>query len=194
MVESESQSKLTLELQAWGQGDQQARERIVPIVYEELRRLARRYMRNESPGRTLQASALVNEAYLRLVDVQNVDWRDRTHFFAVSARIMRRILVDGARARTAGKRGGGAPHVSLDQAPEVSVARSEELIALDEALDQLAEVDERKARVVELRFFTGLSVKETAAALEVSEPSVLRDWKLAKAWLLRAISGEPDQA
>ena len=146
-------------------------------------------MRAENPGRTLQASALVNEAYLRLIDIHDVDWRDRTHFFAVSARIMRRILIDAARARTAGKRGGGALQISLEQAPEVSVERARELIALDEALCRLAEVDPRKAQVVELRFFSGLSVKETAAALNISPPSVLRDWKLAKAWLLREIAG-----
>ena len=182
-------SKLTRELQAWGRGDAEARERIIPVVYEELRRLARRYMRMENPGRTLQASALVNEAYLRLIDIQAVDWRDRTHFFAVSARIMRRILIDAARARAAAKRGGGALQISLEQAPEVSVERAQELIALDEALCQLAAVDPRKAQVVELRFFSGLSVKETAAALDISPPSVLRDWKLAKAWLLREIAG-----
>ena len=182
-------SKLTLELKAWGRGDVEARERIIPVVYEELRRLARRYMRDEGPGRTLQTTALVNEAYLRLIDIENVNWQDRTHFFAVSARIMRRILVDSARARKAGKRGGGAPHISLEQAPEVSTQRAEELIALDEALDKLSEVDARKAQVVELRFFSGLSVEETAAALDVSSRSVVRDWNLAKAWLMRELQG-----
>ena len=189
-VVASAPSKLTLELKAWGRGDTEARERIIPVVYEELRRLARRYMRDEGPGRTLQTTALVNEAYLRLIDIENVNWQDRTHFFAVSARIMRRILVDSARARKAGKRGGGAPHISLEQAPEVSTQRAEELIALDEALDKLSEVDGRKAQVVELKFFSGLSVEETAAALDVSSRSVVRDWNLAKAWLMRELEGE----
>jgi len=180
-------SNVTRELRAWGRGDFEARERLIPVVYDELRRLARRYLRNEKPERKLQTAALVHEAYLRLVDVHDVDWRDRTHFFAVSARIMRRILVDMARARTAGKRGGGAPHLSLEQAPEVSTDRTEELVALDEALDRLSELDPRKARVIELRFFGGLDVNETAAALNISAPSVIRDWKLARAWLSREI-------
>ncbi len=181
--------QVTALLKAWSGGDDSARESLIPAVYGELRRMARRYMRNESPGGTLQTSALINEAYLRLIDVESVNWQDRTHFFAVSARIMRRVLVDAARSRAAAKRGGNAPHVSLDQAPQVSTQRAGELIALDEALERLAAVDPRKEQVVELRFFSGLSVEETAAALAISPQSVMRDWKLAKAWLLRELGG-----
>jgi RNA polymerase sigma factor (TIGR02999 family) len=145
-------------------------------------------MRQQLPGQTLQTTALVNEAYLRLVDVEGVRWQDRTHFFAVSAQIMRRILVDYARARLADKRGGSIPHVYLDESMDASPQSSEDLIALDDALNALEEMDPRKARVVELRFFAGLSVERTAEALEISAPSVKRDWRLAKAWLSRELS------
>jgi RNA polymerase sigma factor (TIGR02999 family) len=145
-------------------------------------------MRQQLPGQTLQTTALVNEAYLRLVDVEGVRWQDRTHFFAVSAQIMRRILVDSARARLAEKRGGSAPHVQLDESMDAAPQSSEDLIALDDALNALEEMDPRKARVVELRFFAGLSVEQTAEALKISAPSVKRDWKLAKAWLSRELS------
>ena len=151
--------------------------------------MARHHMRGENPGHTLQTTALVNEAYLRLVDGASVSWRDRAHFFAVSAQIMRRILVDAARARTTAKRGGIVPRVRLDDVPDVSTERAGELLALDEALNNFAQVDPRKAQVIELRFFGGLSVKETAAVLKISPQSVMRDWKLAKAWVLRELGG-----
>ena len=158
------------------------------MVYTELHQIAHRHMRQQLPGQTLPTTALVNEAYLRLVDVEGVRWQDRTHFFAVSAQIMRRILVDYARARLADKRGGSIPHVYLDESMDASPQSSEDLIALDDALNALEDMDPRKARVVELRFFAGLSVEQTAEALEISAPSVKRDWKLAKAWLSRELS------
>lgn len=175
-------------LRAWGDGDQAALHELTPLVYTELHQIAHRHMRQQLPGQTLQTSALVNEAYLRLVDVEGVRWQDRTHFFAVSAQIMRRILVDSARAHLADKRGGRLPHVYLDESTDASPQRGEELIALDDALNALEEVDPRKARVVELRFFAGLSVEQIAEALKISAPSVKRDWKLAKAWLARELS------
>jgi RNA polymerase sigma factor (TIGR02999 family) len=184
--------EITILLKAWGAGDQGALNRLTPLVYDELRRMARRYMRRERAGNTLQTTALINEAYLRLVDAQSVDWQDRVHFFAVSAKVMRRILVDAARARGSAKRGGlvirvdHSTAVDLDQIPEVG--RSAELIALDDALNALAEIDPRKARVIELRFFGGLSVEETGGVLGISPQSVLRDWKLAKVWLIREMA------
>jgi len=150
--------------------------------------MAHRYMRKENPGNTLQTTALVNEAYMQLVDADTVDWQDRAHFFAVSAQMMRRILVDAARARTSDKRGGAVARMSLNESIDGMEDRSSELIALDDALDALAKMDPRKARVVEMRFFGGLSVAETAAVLNISEPSVLRDWKLARAWLTREMA------
>lgn len=182
-------TQITALLRAWRGGDQEARDQLVPVVYPELRRLAQRYMRRERSGHTLQTTALVNEAYLRLVDISGVTWQDRAHFFAVSAQIMRRILVDAARARITAKRGSGAPRVNLDEVPDVSSVRAGELTAIDEALTRLAQVDARKAQVIELRFFGGLSVEETAEVLKISPQSVMRDWKLAKAWLLRELSG-----
>ena len=167
---------------------------LTPLVYDELRRLARRYMRNERAGNTLQTTALVNEAYLRLVDAKRVAWQDRVHFFAVSAQMMRRILVDAARARGSAKRGGQVKRVNhstafnLDEIPDVSTGRDRELVAIDDALNTLAEMDPRKARVIELRFFGGLSVEETAEILKISPQSVMRDWKLAKAWLMRELA------
>jgi len=175
-------------LRAWGDGDRTALDRLTPLVYHELHDIAHRYMRRQPSGQTLQTSALVNEAYLRLVDVEGVRWEDRTHFFAVSAQIMRRILVDSARAHLADKRGGLFKHVSLDESMDVSPQGSGDLIALDDALKALEEMDPRKARVVELRFFAGMSVEQTAETLRISVPSVKRDWKLAKAWLTREMS------
>jgi RNA polymerase sigma-70 factor, ECF subfamily len=180
-------------LRAWGAGDQAALDRVTPHVYEELRHIARRYIHRERPGNSLQATALVNEAYLRLVDVAGVSWKDRVHFFAVCAQMMRRILVDAARARASAKRGGQAQRVAhssvvnFDEIADVSSKRGNELIAVDDALTALAQIDPRKARIIELRFFGGLSVEETAEALEVSPQTVLRDWKLAKAWLQREL-------
>jgi len=173
-------------LVAWGQGDQQALDQLTPLVYKELRRLAQWHMNGERPGHTLQATALVNEAYLRLVDINQIQWQDRAHFFAMAARQMRRILIDAARARGNQKRGGDVRKVSLTQGLSVP-DRPEDLIALDEALEALGEVDERRARVVEMRFFGGLSVREVAEVLKVSPDTVMRDWKLAKAWLGREL-------
>jgi len=181
--------EITRLLKAWGGGDPDALNRLTPLVYSELRRAARRYMRRERAGNTLQTTALINEAYLRLVDAQNAGWQDRAHFFAVSAQFMRRILVDAARARGSAKRGGlavRADHstaINLDEIP--AAGRSAELVALDDALNALAQIDPRKARVIELRFFGGLSVEETARVVGVSPQSVLRDWKLARVWLKR---------
>jgi RNA polymerase sigma-70 factor (ECF subfamily) len=173
----------------WRKGDLAALERLVPLVHEELRRVARRHMAHERAGHTLQATALVNEAYVRLIDIKHVNWQDRAHFFAMSSRLMRRILVDFARAKGYQKRGGDAQKVSLDEALVVSREPARELVALDAALTALAAFDARKAQVVEMRFFGGLSVEETAEALKVSVDTVMRDWKLAKAWLLRELSG-----
>jgi RNA polymerase sigma-70 factor, ECF subfamily len=173
-------------LVAWGKGDPAALEELTPVVYDELRRLARHYMANERTGHTLQATALVNEAYMRLVDIHKVQWQNRAHFFAMSARLMRRILVDSARSRKYQKRGAGAQKVSLDERLMVAEP-GRDLVALDDALEELAKVDERKSKVVEMRFFGGLSVEETAEALSVSVDTVMRDWKLAKAWLLREL-------
>jgi RNA polymerase sigma factor (TIGR02999 family) len=182
---------------AWSQGDEAALDQLIPLVHEELRRLARRYMRRERgqrAARTLQTTALVNEAYLRLIDAQRVQWQNRTHFFAIAARLMRRILVDYARAQNNAKRGGGLPQVALDDAPELAAERAPDLVALDDALNALSRIDERKSRVIELRFFGGLSVEETAEVLKVSPDTVMRDLRLAKAWLLRELSGEENDA
>jgi len=190
-VEPVDPIEITRLLRAWGSGDKAALEKLTPQVYDELRRMAHRYMRNERTDQTIQATALVNEVYLRLVDVTGAGWQDRVHFFAVSANIMRRILVDQARARFSAKRGGADYKVNLDDAPEVAApGRDREIVALDDALKLLAEMDPRKARVIELRFFGGLSVEETAEVLEISAQSVMRDWKLAKAWLQREMKKE----
>ena len=181
-------SQTTQLLKAWAQGDQAALQQLTPRVYDELRRIAGHFMQNERQGRTLQATALVHEAFLRLIDVTNVDWQHRAHFFAISATMMRRILVDRARKRGADKRGGKLPRVNLQDIPDVRSARARELIALDEALNALDEIDARKARVIELRFFGGLSVEETAEVLKVSPDTVMRDWRLARAWLLAEMS------
>ncbi len=187
----EGSREITRLLRAWGAGDAEALERLIPHIYNDLRRAARRHMRNERPGNTLESTALVHEAFLRLVDVHGADWKDRAHFFAVASQMMRRILVDAARARVSAKRGGhlqreehsGAP--DLDRIPDLSSSRDSELVAIHDALDGLVRIDVRKARVVELRFFGGLSVDETAVVLGVSPQTVMRDWKLAKAWLAR---------
>src|SRR5712691_2600809 len=183
-------SETTQLLRAWANGDASALERLTPRVYLELRRLAGRCMHNQPAGRTIQTTALVHEAYLRLVDLKQVDWRDRAHFFACSAQIMRRILLDAARKRVAAKRGGGSPRINLDEIPDVSSRRASEMIALDDALTALAEVQPRKARIVELRFFAGLSVEETAVVLKVSTDTVMRDWRLAKLWLRAELSAK----
>lgn len=175
--------EVTQLLIAWSNGDSNALERLIPAVYGELRRLARRYMKRESPGHTLQTTALVHEAYLRLIEQKDVKWQNRAQFFAISAQLMRRILVGMARARHADKRGGEARRISFDEALTVSDGFASELVSLDEALNELAELDPRRCRVVELRYFGGLSVEETAEVLKISPETVTRDWKRAKAWL-----------
>jgi RNA polymerase sigma factor (TIGR02999 family) len=186
-------AEITTLLKAWSNGDRSALDRLTPLLYDELRRLAHRYMRHERAGNTLQTTALVNEAYLRLVDVKGVDWRDRIHFLAVAARIMRRVLVDAARRRASAKRGGGMARVDhstpvdLDQLAATGFQRAIELCALDDALETLAHMDARRAQVIELRFFGGLTVEETAEVLKISPQSVMRDWKLARAWLAREL-------
>ncbi len=177
-------SETTRLLGAWAGGDRAALDRLTPRVYDELRRMARNFMRRERNGRTIQATALVHEAFLRLVEVDNVNWEQRAHFFAVCAQVMRRILLEGARRRATSKRGGGWERVTLTGIGEADGRGAKELIALDEALTRLAEADPRKAQVVELRYFGGLSVEETATVLKVSADTVARDWRSARAWLL----------
>ncbi|HEY0172282.1 MAG TPA: sigma-70 family RNA polymerase sigma factor [Pyrinomonadaceae bacterium] len=186
-----STQEITRLLADWGGGDDAALEKLTPLVYAELRRIARRQMRDERPGHTLQATALVNEAFLRLGGGEGGDFHDRAHFYAVCAQVMRHVLIDHARTRTRDKRGGGAAHVALDEAAVVpDGGGADELVALDEALRGLEEFDPQKARVVELRYFGGLSIEETAEVLGVSPTTVRREWRRAKAWLYRAISGE----
>ena len=186
--------EITRLLKAWRHGDSAAFDRLTPLVYEPLRRMARGYMRNERPGHTLQATALVNEAFLRLVDTRDLHWTDRAHFYAVCARVMRRILIDAARSRAATKRGGQAERaehttaINLDDFPHPVTEVSAQVCALDEALDSLARIDSPLAQVVELRFFGGLSVEETGELLQVSPQTVMRDWKLARAWLARELT------
>jgi RNA polymerase sigma factor (TIGR02999 family) len=182
-----SSHEVTQLLLAWSDGDQAALEQLTPLVYRELRRLARGYMRQERPDHILQTTALINEAYLRLIDWKDVRWQNRAHFFGVAAQLMRRILVDFARASHQAKRGGAMRQVSLDEAAAVSVERAAEFIALDEALSRLAIIDQRRSRMVELRFFGGLSEEETAEALKVSPRTVRREWSLARAWLYREL-------
>ena len=186
-----SSQEITNWLLAWSDGDRDALDRLIPLVHGELLRLAKRYMKRERRRArhdgTLQTTALVNEAYLRLIDTGNVQWRNRAHFFAISARLMRQILVDYARSRNYVKRGGEAQHVSLEEVAAYSVERAPDFVALDDALTALALVDERKSRVVELRFFGGLSVAETAEVLKVSPDTIKRDWRLAKSWLLHQL-------
>jgi len=181
-------SQVTSLLQAWSLGDEQALQQLIPLVYEELRRVAGRYMAGERASHTLQTTALIHEVYVRLVDVPSTSIRNRTHFFAICARLMRNVLVDFARSRGYEKRGGGAVHVALDEALHVSSTPDPDLVALDQALERLGAVDRRKSQVVELRFFGGLSVDETAEALEISPETVMRDWKFAKVWLLRELA------
>ena len=181
---------VTVLLKAWSAGDAGALEALLPLVEAELRRLARAYMARERVGHTLQTTALVNEAYLRLVDAQHVDWQDRAHFLGIAARLMRRVLVDHARRRDGKKRGAGVPKVELDEAMAIVPAPDVTLLGLDRALEALAAVDERKSRVVEMRYFGGMTVEETAAALEISTDTVKREWRLAKLWLLRELEGK----
>jgi len=188
--QSVSPQEVTRLLQAWKAGDEGALERLMPLVYEELHRLARRYMAAEQTGHPLQTTALVHEVYLRLVDANTIDWQNRAHFYAICARLMRRILIDFARSRNYQKRGPNFAHIQLEEAATISATVGSELLAVDEALKQLATIDTRKSEVVEMRFFGGLTVEETAAALSVSPETVMRDWKLAKAWLLRELSHE----
>jgi len=181
--------QITQLLQSWNQGDQDAIDKLVPLVYDELHRLAQRYMADERPSHTLQTTALVNEAYVRLVDSAHASWEGRTHFFGVCAQVMRRILVDWARSRQALKRGGDVPALDLDEALAAAKQPGTDLVAMDDALKALAAIDPRKGQMVELRFFGGLNVKETAEVLKVSPETVHRDWKLAKSWLRRELSG-----
>ena len=182
-MSTQAPAQVTKLLLAWGAGDEQALDQLLPVVYRELHNMARGYMATERPDHTLQASALVNEVYLKLVDVRQMKWQNRAHFFGVSAQLMRRILVDFARRRHYLKRGGGVRPVTLNEGLDVSAAKTTDLVALDDALNALADVDPRKVRVVELRFFAGLTVEETAEVLKVSLDTVARDWRLAKVWL-----------
>jgi len=186
---SPSTLDLTGLLRAWGQGDEEALRKLTPLVHREMRRAARHYMAGERPGHLLQTTALINEVYLRLLGAQKVSWQNRAHFLAICAQLMRRVLVDDARSREYQKRGGGLVRVSLSEARLPAPEGDPDLAALDEAMNKLATVDARKSRVVELRFFGGLDVKETAEVLKVSPDTVMRDWKIARAWLLRELSG-----
>lgn len=189
-----SSHEITQLLTAWGDGDSSVLERLTQLVYQELRSLARRYLARENRGHSLESAALVNEAWLRLIDQKNVRWQNRAHFFGISAQLMRRILVDMARARKNKKRGGEARQIILDEALVIAEAPGKDLIALDDALKSLEAIDQRKCRVVELRFFGGLSVDETAEVLKISPETVMRDWKMAKVWLHRELSREePDE-
>lgn len=191
MSEVPTQANVTELLVNWGKGDQQALEQLMPIVYDELRRLAGRYLRRERSGHTLQSTALVHEAFLRLIDQNRVQWQNRAHFFGVAAQLIRRILVDHARAHRAQKRGAGAVVLSLDEALGVPGAQDIDLISLDDSLVQLTEMDPQQGKIVELRFFGGLSIEETAEAIGVSPATVKRDWVMAKAWLFQNLSGAP---
>ena len=187
-------AEITRLLKAWGRGDSAALDHLTPLIYQQLHRMARAYMRNERPEHTLQPTALVNEAFLRLVDTRDLDWTDRAHFFAVCARVMRRILVDAARSRAAIKRGGHAARaehstaINLDDLPSQAATTSAQVCALDEALNALEQLDPRRAQVIELRFFGGLTVEETGRVLQISPQTVMRDWRLARAWLARELS------
>ncbi|HUH63694.1 MAG TPA: sigma-70 family RNA polymerase sigma factor [Terracidiphilus sp.] len=185
-----SANQITQLLQLWSGGDERATDQLIPLVYGELHRMARRYMSAEKPGHTLQATALVNEAYMRLVDGAQANWQNRAHFFAVCAQVMRRILVDWARSRKAQKRGSDQTALELDEAIAIPAKTGTDLVAIDDALKTLALQDPRKSRIVELRFFGGLTIPETAAVVKVSEETVNRDWKLAKSWLRRELSKE----
>lgn len=185
----QSSADTTQLLRAWARGDSEALDELTPRVYRELRRVAGRLLQNERPGHSLQSADLVHEAYLRLVNASELNWQHRAHFFAVAATVMRRILLDRARRKAADKRGGKAQSLDLTKTLDVAQAKARELVALDDALTALAEVDPRKSRIVELRFFGGLSVKETAEVVKVSSDTVMRDWKIARAWLLTELSG-----
>lgn len=190
-----SQQNITQLLNYWGDGDREVLDKLIPIVYEELRRQAARYLRRERPGNTLQTTGLVHETYLRLVDQKHVHWQNRAHFFGIAAQLMRRILVDHVRRRKAAKRGGSAIKLTLDETRAMSKSKEIDLVSLDEALTRLAEIDEQQSRIVELRFFSGLSVEETAEVLRISDRTVKRDWQVAKIWLRREISrGERNDA
>lgn len=184
----QDQPPITRLLHAWREGDSAALERLTPLVYDELHRIAGQYMRREKEGHSLQTTALVNEVYIRLVGLPHISWQDRAHFFAVSAGLMRRILVDAARAKGTGKRGGGVVRMELNESIDAAPIRPEQLIRLDHALEALAQFDARKARVVELRFFGGLTVEETAEVLKISPDSVVRDWRLSRSWLMREMN------
>jgi len=183
-------SETTQLLRAWAAGSQEALRQLTPRVYKELRRIAGRCMQRERPDGTIQTTALVHEAWIRMVDLTNVNWQDRAHFFALSAKMMRRILLDRARRRVAWKRGRGLPDIHVDEIPDLSSQKAREMIALDDALKVLETMDPRRSRVVELRFFGGLSVEETAAVLKVSADTIMRDWKLARAWMITELKGE----
>ena len=183
-----SSSNVTQMLRDWSNGDREVVDKLIPVVYEELRRQAARYLRRERPGHTLQTTALIHEAYIRLIDQKNVRWQNRAHFFAIAAQLMRRILVDHARSRQAAKRGGSDIKLPLEEAMIASEGREVDLVALDEALERLAAIDPQQSRVVELKFFSGMTVEETAEVLDVSPRTVKRDWNVAKAWLRREIS------
>jgi len=183
-----SDRDVTKLLDAWSDGDNEALQQLIPLVYDELHRMAKRYMNKQPPGNTLQTTALIHEAYLKIADNREKTWQNRAHFFAVAAQAMRHILVDRARSRQADKRGGAPQIISLEDAPILSAARASELVALDDALKMLSALDERRGRVVELRYFGGLSVEETAEVLKVSPQTVMRDWQFAKTWLLRELS------
>ncbi len=189
-MQPQSSREITRLLVAWSDGDEAALDQLAPLIHAELHRLAHHYMSRERPGHLLQTSALINEAYIRLIDWKNVRWQNRAHFFGVAAQLMRRILVDFARDRQYVKRGGGMLLVSLSDAASFVVQRGEDFVALDEALTALAQIDPRKVRVVEMRFFAGLSIEEVAELLNVSKETVMRDWRLAKVWLLRELAGE----
>jgi RNA polymerase sigma factor (TIGR02999 family) len=189
----ESPENVTRLLLDWSNGNKEALDSLLPIVYDELRRQASRYLRRERAGHTLQTTALINEAYLRLVNQKNVHWQNRAHFFGIAAQLMRRILVDHARTRKRSKRGGSDIRVSLNEATVTSQAQDLDLVALDEALERLVEIDPQQSRIVELRFFSGLNVEETAEVLRISPATVKREWRIAKAWLHREISGTEDE-
>ena len=186
---SRSLHEITQLLTEWSDGNQTALDKLYPLVYDELHRMARRYMNREPKGHTLQTTALINEAYVRLVDQKHVHWANRAHFFAISAQIMRRILIDHARRHAYAKRGGGAEKISLDETAIVAKERSSDLLVLDEALNRLAEIDPRRGQVVELRYFGGLNNEEIAGVLKISENTVTRDWNMARAWLYQELSG-----
>ena len=190
----ESSQQITELLAAWGQGDKEAFDRLFGLVYDELRRMAKRFMRGQHPDHTLQATALVNEAYMRLVDSDKVRWQDRTHFFAIAAQLMRRVLVDCARAKQSLKRGGGAVHVTLDEKADLPHEREADIVALDEALERLAKLNRRHVQIVELRYFGGLSEDEIAGVLDISSRTVRRDWNVARAWLFRELRHGHDDA